>query len=92
MDTIRTHAALIADGLSLSITSEDLKEMFTPYGRVIWTRVVMDQFRRSMSYGYVVMATHAEADRAIQALDMQFRNERILRVVRTEIPPLPHAV
>jgi hypothetical protein len=57
MNILPTQAALIVHGLSLSVTSEDLMEMFTPYGEVIWTRVVMDRFRRSMAYGYVVMAS-----------------------------------
>jgi hypothetical protein len=51
MNILPTQAALIVDGLSLSVTSE------APYGEVIWTRVVMDRFRRSMAYGYVVMAS-----------------------------------
>jgi hypothetical protein len=90
MKAMPTHAALIIDGLHLSVTSEDLKEMFTQYGEVIWTRVVMDRFRCSMAYGYVVMASEIEAARAIESLNGKCTGRGILRVVHTEAPPLPH--
>ncbi|MDQ6732872.1 MAG: RNA-binding protein [Nitrospirota bacterium] len=86
------RAALIVDGLSLSVTSEDLKNMFTPYGDVVWTRVVMDRFRRSLAYGYVVMASDIEAARAIESLNGKLTGSGVLKVVHTEAPPLPHGV
>jgi RNA recognition motif-containing protein len=90
VNTLSTQTALIIDGLHLFVTSEDLKEMFTPYGKVVWTRVVMDQFRRSMAYGYVVMASDAEATRAIESLNGKLTGSGVLKVLHTDIPPLPH--
>ena len=90
MNILPTQAALIVDGLSLSHTSEDLKDMFTPYGKVVWTRVVMDRYRCSMAYGYVVMASDTEAAHAIKSLNGKLTGGRMLKVVHTDIPPLPH--
>ena len=68
MNTVAANSALIVDGLPLSMTSETLTELFTPFGKVTWARVVMDRFRHSLSYGYVVMDVDADAERAVQAL------------------------
>lgn len=55
MNTVAANSALIVDGLP-------------PFGKVTWARVVMDRFRHSLSYGYVVMDVDADAERAVQAL------------------------
>jgi RNA recognition motif-containing protein len=69
MHTVAANSALIVDGLPLSMTSETLTDLFTPFGKVIWARVVMDRYRRSLSYGYVVMEVDVDAAKAVQALD-----------------------
>ena len=92
VNTAISHAALLVDGLALSITSEDLREMLSPYGKVLWTRVVTDRFRRSLSYGYAVMADEADAVRAIDALNGKTLAGRPMSVSRTTVPPLPRMV
>jgi RNA recognition motif-containing protein len=82
-------SALIVDGLALSLTSDDLTELFTPFGSILWTHVATDPFRRSLGFGYVVMETDEQADRAIQALQGYSVGGRVIRIARTEVPPLP---
>jgi RNA recognition motif-containing protein len=83
-------AALIVDGFPLSWTSEHLTEMFAAFGKVTWARVVMDRFRRSLSYGYVVMDVDADATKAVEALDgKDIGGGQKLKVVYAPVPPLP---
>jgi RNA recognition motif-containing protein len=82
------RSALFVDGLSLSVTAEDLNECFSPFGTVIWTRVATDRFRKSLGFGYVIMDAEG-ADRAIQTLNGKTIAGGVLTIVRTEIPPLP---
>jgi RNA recognition motif-containing protein len=83
-----SQSALFVDGLSLSVTAEDLTECFSPFGTVIWTRVATDHFRKSLGFGYVIMDAE-DADRAMQALNGKTIAGGVLTIVRTEIPPLP---
>ena len=69
MNTVAANSALIVDGLPLLMTSETLTDLFIPFGKVTWARVVMDRYRRSLSYGYVVMDVDADAAKAVEALD-----------------------
>ena len=85
------QSALFVDGLSVSVTAEDLNELFSPFGTVIWTRVATDRFRRSLRFGYVIMDAD-DADTAMQALNGKTTAVGVLTIVRTEIPPLPHAM
>jgi len=88
MNTI-ARSALIVDGLELSLTSDDLTELFTPFGTILWTQVVTDPFRRSLGFGYVVMETDDQATRALQALHGHSIAGRVIRISRSEVPPLP---
>ncbi|MBA2252918.1 MAG: hypothetical protein H0W13_09480 [Nitrospirales bacterium] len=47
MNTDVVALALIVDGLALSVTSQELRQLFTPFGPVVWARVVVDRFGRS---------------------------------------------
>jgi RNA recognition motif-containing protein len=87
MDT-DTPTALIVDGLSLSITSEDLRELFTPFGPVVWARIAMDRAREHLGFGYVVMQAD-DAAKAIQALEGKTLAGREVHIVQTAVPPLP---
>jgi RNA recognition motif-containing protein len=82
------QSALFVDGLSLSVTADDLNERFSPFGTVIWTRIATDRFRKSLGFGYVIMDAEG-ADRAIHALNGKTIAGGVLTIVRTEIPPLP---
>lgn len=83
------RSALIVDGLALSFTAEDLKELFQPFGTILLTQIALDPFRRSLGFGYVVMETEHEATQAIQGLQGHTVVGRPLKIMRTEIPPLP---
>jgi RNA recognition motif-containing protein len=83
-----TQSALLVDGLSLSVTAEDLNEFFVPCGTVIWTRVATDRFRRSLGFAYVIM-DHEGADRAMQILNGKTIGGRVCSIFHTQIPPLP---
>ena len=89
MNTVVANSALIVDGLPLSMTSENLTDLFTPFGKVTWARVVMDRYRRSMSYGYVVMEADADAGKAVEALDGKLIGSQKLKIVYAPVPPLP---
>jgi RNA recognition motif-containing protein len=57
-------------GLAFSITDDQLRELFVPYGNVQSARVIMDRATgRSKGFGFVEMSTPAEAQNAIQALN-----------------------
>lgn len=56
--------------LSWNLTSDDLQELFTPYGEVISAKVVTDRFNnnRSKGFGFVEMADDEAANAAISGL------------------------
>ena len=56
--------------LSWNLTSDDLHELFTPYGEVISAKVVTDRFNnnRSKGFGFVEMADDEAANAAISGL------------------------
>ena len=56
--------------LSWNLTSDDLHELFTPYGEVISAKVVTDRFNnnRSKGFGFVEMADDDAANAAISGL------------------------
>ena len=89
MNTVAAHSALIVDGLPLSMTSRDLIELFSPFGKVAWARVVLDRYGRSLAYGYVVMDATTDAANAIDALDGKLIGAHKLKIGRTDVPPLP---
>ena len=56
--------------LPYETTSDDLVQLFQPYGTVISGQVVMDRFSgRSRGFGFVEMADDTEAQAAIDALN-----------------------
>ena len=57
--------------LSWSLTSAELKDLFTPYGEVTSAKVVEDKFSngRSKGFGFVEMADDTAARAAISALN-----------------------
>mgnify|MGYP000477618421 FL=1 len=56
--------------LPYSVTEDDLKEAFTPFGEVSSVRLVTDKFSgKSKGFGFVEMPDSSEADAAIAALN-----------------------
>jgi len=71
------------------MTSEDLENLFTPYGEVTSAKIVTDKFNnnRSKGFGFVEMSDDEAARTAISALnetDMQGR-----KIVVNESSPRP---
>jgi len=75
--------------LNWSMTSEDLQELFSPYGEVTSAKIVTDKFNnnRSKGFGFVEMSDDDAARTAISALhdtDIQGR-----KIVVNESTPRP---
>jgi len=67
--------------LPYGITDDDLRDSFTPYGTVDSARVITDRDSgRSKGFGFVEMPSNAEAEAAIQALNGQDFQGRVLTV------------
>jgi RNA recognition motif-containing protein len=67
--------------LSYSVTEEDLKEAFTPFGEVASVRLVSDKFSgKSKGFGFVEMPDNTEAEAAIAALNEKDFKGRDIKV------------
>jgi len=65
-------AKLIVNFLPATVTSAELKEVFSPYGTVEEANVVFDRITKtSRNYGFVKFSTEESAQRAIEALNGQ---------------------
>ncbi len=67
--------------LNWVMTSEDLNELFSPYGEVTSAKIVTDKFNnnRSKGFGFVEMPDDEAAKAAISALhDMDFEGRKIV--------------
>ena len=78
--------------LAYSVTSDDLREVFSEYGEVSSANVILDKFSgRSKGFGFVEMPDSSAASAAIEALneqDLQGRNMRVNEArPREERPP-----
>src|SRR5262245_28159091 len=62
-------------------TSDDLREMFAPFGQVASAQIIIDrETNRSRGFGFVEMANDEEAQRAIAELNGQMFKGRALTV------------
>ena len=67
--------------LPYTVTEEDLKEAFTPFGEVSSVRLVSDKFSgKSKGFGFVEMPSNEEADAAIAALNEKDFKGRDIKV------------
>ncbi len=67
--------------LPFDVTSEELKEQFTAFGKVDSAEVVMDRATgRSKGFAFVEMPTVSEAQAAINALNGKMLRERAMNV------------
>jgi len=75
--------------LNWNMTSEDLQELFAPYGEVTSAKIVTDKFNnnRSKGFGFVEMADDDAARTAISALHDTDVQER--KIVVNESTPRP---
>jgi len=72
---------LYVGNLGYSVTGEDLQRLFAPHGTVESAQVITDRDTgRSKGFGFVEMASSAEAQAAIGALNGQQNDGRALTV------------
>ena len=79
-----------------SMTPEEIKEVFTPFGTVVNVKIIIDkQTGRSKGYAFVEMEKEDEANNAIKALnetEVKGRNVKVNTAHRkTEVSPNPEA-
>ena len=67
--------------LIYTMTEKELKKLFSPFGEVISSRIITDQYtRQSKNMGYVKMAMKDEGKKALKELNGKTINNRILIV------------
>ncbi|MBO4619283.1 MAG: RNA-binding protein [Victivallales bacterium] len=86
---------LYVGNLSYSVRDDELKELFSQFGKVDSARVITDHDTgRSKGFGFVEMPDDAEAQAAIDALNGKENNGRTLTVneakPREPRGPRPH--
>jgi RNA recognition motif-containing protein len=74
---------LFLDDLPSSLTAKQLEALCSPYGRVLWGRVVCDPYGEVSTYAYVEMADSTEAEQAAKALDQAVIYGRAIRAMLT---------
>ena len=72
---------LFVSGLDWRQSSDDLRDLFAPYGQVLKAKVITDrETRRSKGIGFVQMSSTTENEAAIQGLNGRDMNGRSLSV------------
>jgi RNA recognition motif-containing protein len=67
--------------LAWSVTSDDLRELFSQFGTVTKAEVIADrETGRSRGFGFVEMSSDEEAQKAIEALNGSTHSDRPLTV------------
>lgn len=76
---------LYVGNLSFNSSSAELRAAFEPFGEVVEAQVIEDrETGRSRGFGFVTMASAAEAARAIAEMDGAMLDGRALRVNEAE--------
>ena len=79
---------IFVSGLNYSMSSEELQEVFTPFGAVTSAKVIMDRATgRSRGFGFVEMPSSDEGRAAIAQLDQSDINGRKINVKEAEERP-----
>lgn len=79
---------IFVSGLNYSMSSEELQEVFTPYGAVASAKVIMDRATgRSRGFGFVEMPSSEEGQAAISSLDQSEIKGRKINVKEAEERP-----
>jgi len=74
---------LYIGNLDYGIKEENLRELFEEFGEVTSVKIITDKFSgRSKGYAFVEMASDAEADQAIEALNGKSVNDRNISVAK----------
>ena len=80
-------STLFVDGLPQRFTADRLKDLFAPFGTVLWSRVVSGFSGDCSGFGYVDLATSQEALKAVKALDgCEVEGQYLVVMVSTRAP------
>jgi RNA recognition motif-containing protein len=74
---------LIVENLHPTCTAGALLNLFTPFGKVLWSRLVLDRNGHASAFGYVEMACPADACNAVEGLDGSMVLDQVIRVAFT---------
>ena len=67
--------------LALSVTQDNLRELFIEFGEVETAKIVTDRFSGvSKGFGFIEMPSNSEADQAIKALNGKFVGRQNIKV------------
>jgi len=67
--------------LIYNMTDKELRNLFIPFGKVLSSRIVTDQYtRQSKNIGYVEMAVYEEGKIAVKKLNGKKINDRCIIV------------
>ena len=67
--------------LIYNMTEKELNSLFTPFGKVLYSRIITDQYtRQSKNMGYIEMSVREHGKRAIAVLNGKNINNRCLVV------------
>lgn len=82
---------LFVGSLPYSVTEDQLRELFVPFGTIESCRVITDKFSgQSKGFGFVEMATDEEAQKAIEGMNGKDMNGRSL-IVNEARPEQPRS-
>lgn len=71
--------------LPYSVTEEELREIFLPYGEIASMNLIMDRYTgQSKGFGFIEMPNNSEADQAIKALNKTIFKDREIKVNQAE--------
>lgn len=68
-DALTHPGNIYVRGLTHDIDTQDLHQLFGPFGTIISCKIVTDEFGRSQGYGFVNFNNGASADEAIEKLN-----------------------
>jgi len=75
------NSKLYVGNLPFGVSEEDLKKLFSEAGEVQSVKIIVDQYSgRSRGFGFVEMASKADADRAISLINGKILTDRTLIV------------
>ncbi|XP_028400363.1 F-box/LRR-repeat protein 7-like isoform X2 [Dendronephthya gigantea] len=85
-DVYLTEPKIFVGNISYKLSTLQLKEFFSSFGRVIFAQIVKDKVKkRSKGYGFVTFSRTSEVERVLQASDDELiLDGRTLRVNRAE--------
>ncbi len=67
--------------LAFSVSEDDLKEAFSPFGEIESIKIIKDKYSgQSSGFGFVEMPSNADADKAIKTLNGSEMKGRAIKV------------